>query len=282
MLHVERPLRVAGTGGRLSGVRYIPVGHELGENGCIFLNPLDNEANNATRFYVQTARLLAQTGILVIRFDYCGTGNSAGSFSDVSFKTLLDDVDSIRSDVAREYQLKRICLAGARFGGTLALLAAGLRQGVEELVLWDPILDLSRELRVNFINKTLLNRKLMGDPATTAEGLQATEPKGIIELNCLPFSRAFFDELRQFSFEKLPRLQLKRGLVMIPRAGITNATRNILTALERETPLTLKILSFDRRHLGWEAEDFSAASELIPALQQPTLAFLSRHTMQGD
>jgi hypothetical protein len=45
--------------------------------------------------------------------------------------------------------------------------------------------------------------------------------------------------------------------------------------LQGRGELTVKRLPIRRRHIGWEAEEFSEASELLSALEQETLAYVT-------
>lgn len=106
--------------------------------------PLGLEGVCARRTFATLARALAQRGILALRFDYDGTGDSAGS---------NDDPDRVAAwvrgvhqavDFARASGASRVAVVGMRLGATLAATAlsdaggdadGGLADG---LVLWDP------------------------------------------------------------------------------------------------------------------------------------------------
>tara|TARA_B110000240_G_C13425650_1_gene421472 strand:+ start:552 stop:725 length:174 start_codon:yes stop_codon:yes gene_type:complete len=48
----------------------------------IFVPPFAEEMNRSKRMYVLCARLLADAGIKSICFDFAGTGDSSGEWSD--------------------------------------------------------------------------------------------------------------------------------------------------------------------------------------------------------
>ncbi len=148
----EAPFRLGDKWQWLYGLVYAPASGEAGDRCCLFLNPLDNEANTALRFYVRMARCLADMNIWSVRFDYRGTGNSSGSFSDVSFDTMIEDICRIKTYLIDRYGITVACLAGARFGGTVALVYCACRRDVSELVLWDPVLDVQAYFKTYFIN----------------------------------------------------------------------------------------------------------------------------------
>src|SRR5271155_752297 len=99
--------------------------------------PLARELNSATFSYRLLAEALERKGFLAIRFDYDGTGDSAGSHQDPD--RVESWVRSIQSagDLARQCGASSVSLVGLRMGGLLADEAAN-RMDVEALVLWDP------------------------------------------------------------------------------------------------------------------------------------------------
>lgn len=84
------------------------------------------------------AERLATMGISALRFDYDGTGDSAGSYSDpervISWvRTVLEGIEVLRSAGAPS-----ICLVGMGTGAALAAAAAARAGEVDQLVYWDP------------------------------------------------------------------------------------------------------------------------------------------------
>ncbi len=77
----------------------------------------------------------------MLRFDYDGTGQSAGDMSDGErLRAWLDSVHEAVG-VVRDAGAPWICLVGVRFGATLAAAAASEAGGVDALVLWDPFVS---------------------------------------------------------------------------------------------------------------------------------------------
>ena len=82
---------------------------------------------------------LAGLGFDAIRFDYDGTGDSAGNSEEPGRpEAWLRSIERVLAE-AREFSASRaVALLGLRFGSTLALQAATARGGVDRLVLWSP------------------------------------------------------------------------------------------------------------------------------------------------
>jgi len=101
----------------------------------VYLHPLFDERKCAHRFSYELSRGFEKLGLSLERFDYRGTGEAAGCFSEVT-------VDSLRADVAARVCGDRVCLVGLRFGASLALDHC-VRSGgpAEALVLIEPIVN---------------------------------------------------------------------------------------------------------------------------------------------
>lgn len=109
--------------------------------GAVLCHPWAREYLLAYPTMRQLARRLAETGWHVLRFDYAGTGDSAGDVTEVSPAHWVDDIDTALNELKDMAQLSQLALVGMRLGGTLAARAARRRRDVERLVLWDPVAD---------------------------------------------------------------------------------------------------------------------------------------------
>ncbi len=90
----------------------------------------------------QLATRLAISGIHSLRFDYYGTGDSAGTELEVDPAACETDVESAMEALADIAGTTRLTLIGLRAGANIAAHVAARRLAdVEALVLWDPILS---------------------------------------------------------------------------------------------------------------------------------------------
>ena len=74
----------------------------------------------------------------MLRFDYSGTGDSAGDNTIASLDSWLDDTATAIDELKDSANVRKAALIGIRFGASLALLATRPRADVEAIVLWDP------------------------------------------------------------------------------------------------------------------------------------------------
>lgn len=102
--------------------------------------PLGQDLIRCHRLYRQLAHALAGHGSAALRFDYYGTGDSAGGTEEVEWPRCLADVATAAEQLRLRSGCERMVGFGARLGGSLALAAADDAR-LDELVLWDPVLD---------------------------------------------------------------------------------------------------------------------------------------------
>src|ERR1022692_753581 len=122
---------------QLFGVYYQPQRQPARDCGVVLCNPLAPELGHTCKCFHHLALLLAQAGFAAFRFDYFGTGDSAGSGEEGSVRQWMEDI-RCATDELRRQGCRRFCLAGLRFGATLAARFATERDAVDSLVLWEP------------------------------------------------------------------------------------------------------------------------------------------------
>lgn len=90
----------------------------------------------------QAAIQLAAVGFHVLRFDYFGTGDSAGELPEASVAMWLDDIRLAMHEVSEMSGVRRVMLIGLRLGAVLAgRVAATDPEKVDQIILWDPIVN---------------------------------------------------------------------------------------------------------------------------------------------
>lgn len=139
--HVS-PIRIDAPDGSLPGTWH----GELGP-AAVFLYPPGEERKGCVRPVFETARLLATSGRQALIFDYRGTGDAPGEFSEVSWEGLERDALAA-ADFAAVRSGGGVTLIAARLAARLTLDVARKRsQTTTRLVLWEPALDGTAWLR---------------------------------------------------------------------------------------------------------------------------------------
>lgn len=128
----------------------------FGRNGELFglFHPADGRARRAAllcpplgqdyirchRIYRQLAHALAAEGFAVLRFDYFGTGDSAGGSDEVDWERCVADTITAAAELRVRSGVKAVAAFGARLGGSLALASAP-DAWFTQVVVWDPVID---------------------------------------------------------------------------------------------------------------------------------------------
>ena len=102
--------------------------------------PLGQDLIRCHRLYRQLAQSLAEEGLAVLRFDYHGTGDSAGGSAEVDWERCVADTALAAAELRRRAGVDRVVAFGARLGGSVAL-AVSEQARFSEVIAWDPVLD---------------------------------------------------------------------------------------------------------------------------------------------
>jgi uncharacterized protein len=127
---------------RLFGIYEPAVLTGRGKRGAVLCYPWGPEYVHAHRVMRQLAIRLAGAGIHTLRFDFFGTGDSAGEMVDADLGTWEADIELAMEELRDIVGSARMTLIGLRLGATLAARVAVRRpRDVDNLALWDPIVS---------------------------------------------------------------------------------------------------------------------------------------------
>ena len=119
------------------GFYHPPTGSRVRGTGVLLCNPLGDDLIRAHRPFRHLAEDLSAAGFPVLRFDFDGTGDSAGDERDPNrVATWRADVGRAAAELRARSGVERLALVGLRLGGTFAALGAADLGGVDALVLW--------------------------------------------------------------------------------------------------------------------------------------------------
>jgi len=126
--------------------------HRAGGNarniGIVLCAPSGYEALCTHRSYRRFAETAAERGFPALRFDYDGTGDSAGCSLDSDrlaqwLRSIGAAIDHLRVTTGVE----KVCLFGVRVGASLAAVAAQGRDDVHSMIAFAPVIKVSSYLR---------------------------------------------------------------------------------------------------------------------------------------
>lgn len=137
----RRPLHIGGGSGAFFGWIHEDPDAEARDTVAVVCAPGGYEYTRAHRTLRHLADRLARAGIPALRFDYHGTGNSAGDDLDPDrVATWIGNIRDASAHARAATGRDRLCLVGVRLGATLAALASR-EMPVDDLVLWNPCIS---------------------------------------------------------------------------------------------------------------------------------------------
>ena len=125
----------------LFGCYHPPLNGVAQSYGIILCYPLGQEYIRSHRTFLQLAVRLAHAGFPVLRFDFFGTGDSAGDCNDGNIRQWILDISTAVDEIKKRSGLSKFCLVGLRLGGTLSVIAGARRNDIQSMVLWNPVVS---------------------------------------------------------------------------------------------------------------------------------------------
>lgn len=180
----------------------------------VLCHPWGPEYLYAYRSMRQLASMLAAAGFHVLRFDYFGTGDSAGDMAQADLKGWEEDIETAIEELKDTAGTKRVALAGLRLGASLASRVAGKRRkDINALALWDPIMsgdEYLLELTRSPSSRPLVEEKL----TTKASGANCGH-----EIRGFPLAEKMAQEFRSINLCSLLPVLPARTLIVVSDTG---------------------------------------------------------------
>jgi uncharacterized protein len=195
----ELPIIFRSGGEQVVGMLHLPKGASARRKcpAVVFLHGFTGSRHEAHRLFVVAARRLAGQGMAALRFDFRGSGDSAGDFSEMTISRELEDARSAVRWIRKRPEIDpaRVALLGMSMGGMVSALLLGEDSKIPAAVLWCPVADFERLVRAN---QTIV---------------AAQSDRKTIDFGGWPVGRAFIgDGLKQKPVEVLAR---SRAMVLI-------------------------------------------------------------------
>jgi uncharacterized protein len=127
---------------RLFGIYEPDLSGSEKARAAVLCYPWGPEYLHAHRAMRQLGTKLTRAGFHTLRFDYFGTGDSAGEMTETTLFGFEADIESAIDELKSMTGATRVALIGLRLGATLAAAVGAKRAGeVNDLVLWDPVVS---------------------------------------------------------------------------------------------------------------------------------------------
>ncbi len=140
---MERPIVFYNQDQQINGILHSPTDCEAPCPAVAFFHGFTGTKVEPHRIFVKTARELAAIGFYVLRFDFRGSGDSEGDFSEMTIGGEVSDaVKSIDVLTAMPgVDADRIGILGLSMGGCVAAFVSGQDARVKSTVMWAPLSD---------------------------------------------------------------------------------------------------------------------------------------------
>ena len=184
--------------------------------------PFGHEYMVAYRSYRKLAAQLAHAGFPVLRFDYDGTGDSAGHAEDSHrISSWQDSIISSVTEIRLTCRVEQVILFGTRLGALLAASVASIAN-TDTIIMLAPVLS-----------GRLFTRELLAFQGVNIIGPSENNPASTDEIVGYPLKQETKDDLAKIDFTKLSELAIKSALI-IPRDDIPSHENRIADALMAE------------------------------------------------
>jgi pimeloyl-ACP methyl ester carboxylesterase len=248
-----------------SGARRLFGIYEPGRSGghapraAVLCYPWGQEYIRAHRSMRLLAKLLAASGRDTLRFDYYGTGDSAGDMVEADLAGWESDIEAAIDEVRDTSGALQVTLVGLRLGGALATSVAAKRpRDVEALVLWDPVISGRQYLQELHATEASAG---LPDPVQ-----RASESGGGHEILGFPLTQALAAEIEAFDLFSIAAGLPPRTLTLVSRRSPSHDDLAFELQRRSHNPPVVEQMACPPAWL--EDRDTGAGAVPVPVLQR--------------
>ena len=239
---------------QLYGVMHEPEGTLIRDFALLVCYPYGQEYMITHRALRTLSVNMARAGVPSMRFDYAGTGDSAGE--TFSFATGVDNTVAAAQQLAELSGMDRIKLVGLRLGAAIAVQASQRIANIAHISLWDPVIDGSV-----YINQL------------TQHGMEDPDNNGTLWVNGYPITPSAQQELRAIDIQAGALEKLASVHFVLSQAN-TNADRLIASLDKQKIKLSVDNSNLDDAKTWMKADvngTFLLPYEILKRIQQTLL-----------
>jgi uncharacterized protein len=197
------PIRFGAASRQLFGLYQEPLAHAARAESILLCNPFGQEAIRSHRLFKVLADRLCRDGFHVLRFDYFGTGDSAGNDDEVSIAGFVADLLLADEELLRRSSYAKRSWIGLRLGASVAAMASA-KAGVapQRMVLWEPVIDGTNYLaELEHAHDVALEDAYGSRCTTDAELKSQFARESGNEVLGFPLTQTFLQELNSLSLD---------------------------------------------------------------------------------
>ena len=161
---MEKPVVFKVSGQQVVGMLHLPERRKGRAPAVVFFHGFTGTKVESHRIFVKMARALAKAGIVALRFDFRGCGDSEGEFSTLTTVGQLKDARAALAYVRKlpAVDPKKVGVLGLSMGGLIAALLLAEDPKIAVATLWCPVAHLDRLVKSRMIPAARRMLKQMG------------------------------------------------------------------------------------------------------------------------
>ncbi len=136
----ENPVAFFSEGNQIVGMIHYPRCET--DRAVVMCHGYTAQKTENKRLFVETARVLASDGYAVLRFDFFGSGDSAGEFRETRVSHNIQNLQDALQ-LMQNMGYKKFAVQGISMGAATAILTMP-QENVDALVLWSTVPDFRR------------------------------------------------------------------------------------------------------------------------------------------
>ncbi|HED35571.1 MAG TPA: alpha/beta fold hydrolase [Gammaproteobacteria bacterium] len=207
----------------LYGIYHPPLSRAAKETAVLICYPVLQEYIRSHRALRQLAEQLSRAGCHVLRFDYYGTGDSAGNLDETDLQQWVENIQQAEDELKDLSGVRKISVVGLRFGAMLA--AKHNSKNINRLVLWDPVE--SGQAYIKMLNAMHVDMLL--DPDRFPEPRERDKNQLATELLGFSVPNALYNEIEQCNIVESFNVEAEKTLLIT--SGESQIDRKILDEL---------------------------------------------------
>lgn len=188
----------------LYGCYHLPV-ESHNSSAVLICQPIGHEYERCHRAMRQLAVQSVRKGLAAMRFDYFGTGDSAGNSDEISLSQMRHDIQQAIEACSSRTRAKHLTLIGLRLGATMAAQVACCQDEIDSLVLYAPVFD----------GETLLHEWQHEQLTFDGKHSHKSRQAGAEEILGFPVPEIFSKELANKFLPTVSSSSLKRVLILL-------------------------------------------------------------------
>jgi alpha-beta hydrolase superfamily lysophospholipase len=132
----EIPVFISNAGEKIHGIIHVP--DKTPAPAVVFCHGFTGNRVEAHRLFVRAARRISREGMVAVRFDFRGSGESEGEFENMSVSSEISDLNAVLSFISERGEVVRdkIAVLGLSLGGVVSILTAAQNPVVKAVCTW--------------------------------------------------------------------------------------------------------------------------------------------------